>query len=151
MLISNLKLKKFDLNLLSERFLECRTWDVKDVLVNSETIYRVEYDFMNSAISIIVLRYKDELYLVNTCDSDRWLEPLLIQVDDSGLVLDVFLDKFILKNSKLDLSPYFINQADYSLLMDFVRSSPRFKSNDISHFTGDKKYFDFLNKGLLED
>ena len=102
------------------QFKECSTIDLKEFILDSETIYSSTYDFMFKVINVSVIANSGELYLLHDVDGDKWLEPLLIQFDDNGNLLDVFLKDFIDAYEGI-LDNYCINYLEYSRLMDEVR------------------------------
>ena len=71
-------------------------------------------------ISISVIEYNNEYLVLNKVDGARSLEPLFIQVDEFGCLMDDFFYDFII-NSSEDLSKYAILYTDYSDLMDSIR------------------------------
>lgn len=105
-----------------DQFRECLSVDVKEFILNSEIIYNNTYDFMFKFISISIIKYNDYLYLLNDVDGDKSIEPLLIQFDDRGNLLDSFLKDFI-DSYEGDLSNYYINYIEFSRLMEEVRTT----------------------------
>lgn len=113
-------LRKEDIESTINEIISCRNLDINDFIINSDVIYTSVYDFMFKVIDIKIVKNNDKLYTVNCVDAKRWIEPLLIQVSDTGALMDYFFADFI-KICKIDLTDYFINYLDFSEIMDGVR------------------------------
>lgn len=100
--------------------LECRNLDIQSFMVDSEVLYSSVYDFMYKVIDIKIVKHFGKLYTINCVDEDKWIEPLLIQLNDDGSLMDYFFLEFV-KTTEIDLSDYFINYIDFSEIMESVR------------------------------
>lgn len=110
--------EKFDMML--NRFISYRKMDVDKFVSEGVLHYSKSFDFMCSYFELAIVEVNNELFTVNCLDDDRWLEPLLIQVDEEGYLVDEFFKEFIDMYGK-PLDKYFINYSDYSALMEEIR------------------------------
>ena len=114
-------LDKEILGLKVKEMLRCRELNINKFIIESEVVYEDTYDFMFKVIDIKIIKHSDGLFIVNSVDGERWIEPLLIQVSDTGTLLDYFFIEFI-NTTDLDLTEYYINYLDFSEIMEWVRS-----------------------------
>lgn len=113
-------LNKEMLDKVLNKFSKIKQLNIDAVIKESKVIFTKEYDFLLRNISISVIEYNNEYLVLNKVDGSRSLEPLFIQVDEFGCLMDDFFYDFII-NSSEDLSKYAILYTDYSDLMDSVR------------------------------
>ena len=113
-------LNKEMLDKVLNKFSKIKQLNIDAVIKESKVIFTKEYDFLLRNISISVIEYNKEYLVLNKVDGARSLEPLFIQVDEFGCLMDDFFYDFII-NSSEDLSKYAILYTDYSDLMDSVR------------------------------
>lgn len=102
------------------KFSKIKQLNIDTVIKESKVIFTKEYDFLLKNISISVLEYDNEYLVLNKIDGARSLEPLFIQVDEFGCLMDDFFYDFIVNTSE-DLSQYSILYTDYADLMENVR------------------------------
>ena len=113
-------LNKEMLDKVLNKFSKIKQLNIDAVIKESKVIFTKEYDFLLRNISISVIEYNNEYLVLNKVDGARSLEPLFIQVDEFGCLMDDFFYDFII-NSSEDLSKYAILYTDYSDLMDSIR------------------------------
>ena len=113
-------LNKEMLEKVLNKFSKIKQLNIDAVIKESKVIFTKEYDFLLRNISISVIEYNNEYLVLNKEDGARSLEPLFIQVDEFGCLMDDFFYDFII-NSSEDLSKYAILYTDYSDLMDSIR------------------------------
>lgn len=97
--------------------------DSRAYILDSELVYDedIETGFGNCRLQVYL--FNDCLFLRMITDDIDCLEPLLIQVEDDGTIVDFMLLDFVLKcKEDLKLEKYFILQNDYTFVMDRVRT-----------------------------
>ena len=98
-----------EISAIINEFRKLEDRNLVELILNSEIIY--ENDFYVGF---------GDWTIVDDVDS---LEPLLIQVEDDGSVIDFILLDFVLKFKNLiDLKKYFVLQTDYGFIMDRIRT-----------------------------
>lgn len=102
------------------KFSNIKHLNVDTVIKESKVVFSKEYDFLLKNISVTILEYDGEYLVLNKIDGARTLEPLFIQVDEFGYLMDDFFYDFIVNNPN-DLSKYAILYTDYATLMEDVR------------------------------
>lgn len=102
------------------KFSKIKHLNIDAVIKQSKVVFVKEYDFLLKSISIAIIEYNNEYLVLNKIDGARSLEPLFIQVDEFGCLMDDFFYDFIINTSE-DLSKYSILYTDYADLMDNVR------------------------------
>lgn len=97
--------------------------EVFDEIINSDLVYRNKVDVGFGDCVIEIFLYSDYLYIRTRVDDIDTLEPLMIQVEDDGTVVDFMLLDFVLRfKEELNLEEYYVLQSDYTFIMDRVRS-----------------------------
>lgn len=97
--------------------------DSRECVLNSKLVYtnNIETGFGDCKLEVYL--FSDYLFLRMITDDIDCLEPLLIQVEDDGTIVDFMLLDFVLRyREDLGLEKYFILQNDYTFIMDRVRS-----------------------------
>lgn len=109
-------------SIIINRFKEIKNEEVRHKIINSESIYRNSFDVGFGDCLVEIFNCEGYLYIKTVMDDVNSLEPLLIQVEDDGTIVDFLLLDFVIKFKQLiDLEKYYVLQTDYSFIMDRVR------------------------------
>lgn len=109
-------------SIIINRFEEIKNKEVHDKIMNSKSIYKNSFDVGFGDCFIEIYDCEGYLYIRTVMDDVDSLEPLLIQVEDDGTIVDFVLLDFVLRFKQLiDLDKYYVLQTDYSFIMDRVR------------------------------
>lgn len=97
--------------------------DSKRCVLASDLIYKNNIENGFGECIIEIYSFSNHLFLRTISDGEDYLEPLLIQVEDDGTIIDFMLLDFVLRyRESHNLEDYFVLQSDYSYIMDRVRS-----------------------------
>ena len=109
-------------SIIINKFEELADESKKDSILKSNIVYSNTIDVGFSECSLTIYNYNDYLYIRTIIDEVDDLEPLLIQVEDDGTIIDFILLDFVIRFKEiLNLEDYFILQSDYTFVMDRIR------------------------------
>lgn len=94
----------------------------RNSVLSSELVYKNSFDVGFGTCDISVFNYDGDLFIRTIIEDDETLEPLLIQVEDDGTILDFILLDFVIRFGKYyNLESYYILPSDYTFIMERVR------------------------------
>ena len=112
-----------EISAIINEFRKLEDRNLVELILNSEIIYENDFYVGFGDCSLTIFNYNNHLYIRTIVDDVDSLEPLLIQVEDDGSVIDFILLDFVLKFKNLiDLKKYFVLQTDYGFIMDRIRT-----------------------------
>lgn len=98
------------------------TEKLKNKILASDKVYENTFDVGFGDCLVQIFDYEDHLYIRTEIDDIQTLEPLLIQVEDDGTILDFILLDFAIRFRKhFNLESYYVLPSDYTFIMDRVR------------------------------
>lgn len=109
-------------SVIINKFKEIEEKNLRGVIVSSNLVYTNNLDVGFGDCLLEIYDYNDGLYMRTLIDGIDVLEPLLIQVEDDGTIVDFILLDFVLRfKESLGLDRYFVLSTDYTFIMDRVR------------------------------
>lgn len=110
-------------SVIINRFKSIEELNVKEQILASRKIYENSFDVGFGDCLVQIFEYEEYLYVRTQIDDVDTLEPLLIQVEDDGTILDFILLDFVIRFRKsFDLESYYVLPSDYTFIMDRIRS-----------------------------
>lgn len=96
--------------------------EMKDEILSSKKIYENLFDVGFGDCLVKIFEFENRLYMSTEIDEVFTLEPLLIQVEDDGTIMDFILLDFVIRfRNCFNLESYYVLPSDYSFIMDRVR------------------------------